>query len=74
MSYAPEDLEELAKKIQYDLTTAKTRLSELQRMIAEVTHGLPSRTAKPLCPKCGIEVRGKTMAEHLEDVHGVRAA
>lgn len=27
--------------------------------------GLEEKT----CPKCGIEVRGKTLAEHLEDVH-----
>jgi hypothetical protein len=26
------------------------------------------------CPQCGIKPRGKSVAEHLEDVHGVRAA
>ena len=26
------------------------------------------------CPECGVVPRGKTLAEHREDVHGVRAA
>lgn len=26
------------------------------------------------CPQCGIEPKGKTLEQHLEDVHGVRAA
>ena len=26
------------------------------------------------CPECGVSPKGKTLAQHLEDVHGVRAA
>ena len=74
LSYAVEDLEAMAKKIQYDLTAAKTKLSELQRGIAAMATKLPPTKPAPVCPQCQLEVRGKTLTEHLEDVHGIRAA
>ena len=29
--------------------------------------------ARPECPRCGLELRGQTLDEHLENVHGVHA-
>ena len=74
MSYTSEDLEQMAKKIQYDLTAAKTKMSELQRAIADLAAKLPAPRPGVSCPKCGVAVKGKTLDEHLEDVHGIRAA
>lgn len=37
----------------------------------------PERSIRPVkesCPECGVSPKGKTLAEHREDVHGVRAA
>lgn len=71
MSYTAEDLEDLAKKIQYDLTTAKARLSELQRMIAWATQNVPSEKAQFICPKCGLsKPTAEMMDDHLANVHG----
>lgn len=57
----------LARKIQYDLTAIKARLSELQRALANLD--LPEPQTHE-CPRCKARFPGKlTLAEHLYQTH-----
>jgi hypothetical protein len=71
--HTAQSLESLGKEIQYTLTTAKAKLSELQRAIADLD--LPAEDPRPACPACSLRMANEQfLTEHLENVHGVRAA
>jgi hypothetical protein len=75
LSYSPADLEAIAKKLRYDLTAAQGKLTDLMNGIAELAAKLPSEGNDAKCPRCGVNPpKNTTIDEHLENVHGVRAA
>jgi hypothetical protein len=71
MKHDAQSLEALGKELQYVLTTAKAKLSELQRAVADLN--LPEQVPAHPCPQCGLGFSNpKRVVEHLENVHGVR--
>jgi DNA repair exonuclease SbcCD ATPase subunit len=73
MGYSVQDITEMLKNLQKDLTSFKTRVSELQRAIAELSVLLPDQSEGVACPRCDLRFSSeRRVAEHLENVHGVR--
>ena len=77
MGYELADALRLLAEIESLEATARAKRHTLKVALA----ALPDRptvygsegakwVAEKVCPRCGIEVRGKTVEEHLEDVHG----
>lgn len=54
-------------KVQYDLTSLKARVSEVQRQVAALNLEQPDAA---ICETCGIKTRGPlTLAEHIYHSH-----
>jgi len=74
MGHSVQDVTEMLKNLQKDLTSFKTRVSELQRAIAELKVLLPDQGEGVACPLCGLKFSSdRRVVEHQENVHGVRS-
>jgi hypothetical protein len=75
VSYSPQDLEAIAKKVRYDLTAAQGKLTDLLNGISELAEKLPDDGHAFVCPQdhCGLKFpTAQRLVEHRENVHGVR--
>lgn len=69
MSYTPEDLLEIGKRIRMDLTNAQGKLTAVMEGIA----AMPSKNdgAEFVCPRCEVrKATAEALADHLANVHG----
>lgn len=63
----PTGIEAELSKVQYDLTSLKARISEIQRQVADLNI-TPSE--RPKCPDCHLTFKGAlSLAEHLYNQH-----
>jgi hypothetical protein len=69
VTYTKADIEKMAKQIRYDMSVTKTRIDELMTAVASLP--IPQEPNANACEKCGVVPRGKSMAHHLLDVHGI---
>ena len=70
MAYTPEDLSKLLDELERETRTTLAKIGTARKMLAGLE--LPSPPRGAVCPRCDVEVRGKTLDEHLADVHGER--
>ena len=69
---AEHELVTLLKKIQYDLTAIKARLSEAQRQAGALNLETKAEPAL-VCKFCGVKKRTEQqLADHTSNVHGIR--
>lgn len=67
MPSSPNDIQNLIRLIQMDLTQVKARFSELSRMVSDLNLPEP---AKHGCDECGLELTSAArLREHLVNVH-----
>ena len=63
----PTELDSLLAKVQYNLTTLKAQVSEVQRQIAALNI---TPATRPKCPECDLTFKGAlSLAEHLYNQH-----
>lgn len=74
MGYSFRDVLLLLAEIEGLENTTRAKRNTLKQALAELAPMFPAEPEddSKRCPRCGVTVKGKPVAEHLEDVHGIR--